>query len=230
VRRFFGLVMVLFGSATAAGARAQGPPDSATARAMAETALQGRAGEAFLRPGDLAIATAGIMALHRRFPETRGIGPAPSGVPELELADSAWRLLEAGRSPGAGSSYIVTRTGLPGVDSVNTLLGVREMRVERSLRRIVPLLTKPANLEVVAELYRRLREVRATHPPLYFGVEQAMTLRLDENSLEINLWRGWGDCMSGCLHTHAWTYRYDVHTRRVRRVSDTGDPITGATF
>lgn len=38
---------------------------------------------------------------------------------------------------------------------------------------------------------------------------------------------GWGDCESGCIHEHAWTYAVDT-TGSVRQITDEGDSLPAA--
>lgn len=194
----------------------------------AAAALQGGVSDLFFRDEDLAVAAIAIEALRRARPDLREIGPHPHGSLELALTDSAWRELAA-RFPDR-SDVVRAPTGLPGIDSVNVELGARGIRLSPySFSQTIRLIfDRPANIPALAARYRGLPDVEYAGRTEYLGVASTLSARLSPDTVGLALWRGSGDCLSGCIYNRTWTFRYDRRTGRITQLTDSGDPLPTA--
>ncbi len=197
--------------------------------AEAAAALQGGVSDLFFRDEDLAAAAQAITALRRARTDLREIGAHSQSSLEISLTDSAWRELVA-RFPDRAGGGLPTRTGLPGIDSVNAELGARGTRLSANSfsQTVQPIFDRPANVPAVAARYRGLPEVRYAGPTEYLGVESTLNVRLSPDTVGLALWRGSGDCLSGCIYNRTWTFRYDRRTGRITQLTDSGDPLPTA--
>ena len=196
--------------------------------AEAAAALQGGVPDLFFRDEDIAAAATAIAALRRERPDLRDIGPYPQGSLEIALTDSAWRELAA-RFPDR-SDVVRAPTGLPGIDSVNAELGARGIQLSPySFSQTIRLIfDRPANIPALAARYRGLPEVEYAGRTEYIGVESSLNVRLSADTGGLALWRGSGDCQSGCIYNRTWTFRYDRRTGRITQLTDSGDPTPSA--
>ncbi len=185
----------------------------------------------FLREDLVDAVAAGLRAIRAQYPPVRTIG---SGNDEtrlyLNLTDSVVQTLAA-RFPAAWvGDTLVAATGFRAIDSVNTRLGARSVRIRRSgpssLRwTISPVFNRPIITWLMAQRYAGVSGVSWAGPPSYLGGSDQISVREVGGLLYFDFSHGWGDCESGCINQHTWQFRYHPRTGAACARGEVGPPL-----
>jgi hypothetical protein len=201
------------------------PMDAERLRGEAILALQDDDGPPLLDEADVSAVAAGLRAIHAVFPEVRDVGGyGLPGTVAITLADSLsrWIAARVGVTTGEGS---IERTGVAGLDSVSAMLGVESLGFVPEFDLLRARSPRAVNAPAAGRLYGRVPGVKHAGPLILIGQGNAISARLEGGRIRYAFSRGWGDCMSGCLYHHAWTFEYDPRTGRVRKTGESGAPL-----
>jgi hypothetical protein len=199
----------------ASGIQAQSPAPTAD-DSDAIAALQGVHTAPVIDAADIAVTAAAIRAIRERVPEVRGI----RGLP-------IWNVLDVALSPhgerriaeGLGRTddiVTVARTGLPALDSVNTLYGASRVEVHRDVWDISVNVWfgRPVNMLVLAERYLDVPDVAYAIPGFFSGSQSRITLARKGTVLDFVFDRRGPGC--GALEaSHRYFVSYDTRDARV---------------
>jgi len=88
---------------------------------------------------------------------------------------------------------------------------------------------KPYNPEKLAELLKKDLGVENARPDGVLGGSSSITMTTDPSGKNTYvIMKGWGDCMSGCINKHFWTFSTGPEENSVKLVEESGDDPSGA--
>jgi len=88
---------------------------------------------------------------------------------------------------------------------------------------------KPYNPEKLAEILKRDLGIENARPDGVLGGSSSITLTSDPSGKNTYvMMKGWGDCMSGCINKHFWTFTTGPEENNVKLVEESGDDPNGA--
>jgi len=83
---------------------------------------------------------------------------------------------------------------------------------------------KPYNPEKLAELLKQDYGIEGARPDGVLGGSSSITLTSDPSGKNTYvIMKGWGDCMSGCINKHFWTFAVGPQENSVTLVEEKGD-------
>jgi len=87
---------------------------------------------------------------------------------------------------------------------------------------------KPYNPEKLAEILKKDFGVENARPDGVLGGSTSITMTTDPSGKNTYvIMKGWGDCMSGCINKHFWTFSTGPAENSVTLVEESGDDPSG---
>src|SRR5258705_1432268 len=197
---------------------------AATFRNQAIALLQGNDTLPYLSEQRIALVADALRAIHAQFPRLEGIvSDLDATKMSVSIADSAVATIVsrsgASKPANAGRGYWqarVTRTGIPALDDLNEMYGIRSMLLAVSPDFGSSLyldFNRPVNIPVLRTAYQRVPQVSYASIPDFQDVYSWVILFDKGRTLDIAFARGGGDCPAGCTVWDYYYVAYDTVTR-----------------
>ncbi|CAL8111195.1 unnamed protein product [Orchesella dallaii] len=87
---------------------------------------------------------------------------------------------------------------------------------------------KPYNPEVLSKILKRDFGIASADPDGIIGGSSSVTLKTDSSGINTYAFmKGWGDCPSGCINKHFWTFTIGPDANSVKLVEEKGSDLSG---